>query len=67
MPPVVTCVIHDDHLSIYQNGIPIGEVREIEGVPVIQMFFACPRLSFIDLDVITENWLVMKELDFQGS
>ena len=65
MLPLVTIVIHNDRMSIYRNGIPIGEVREIDGEPIIQMFFACSRLSFIDLDIIQENWN-MKEIDFQG-
>ena len=64
----VTCLIHNNSLFIHRDGRYIGLVMEVDGEPVIHMFFyAQPQLSFIDLDIIQENWQVMKELDFQGA
>jgi len=62
----VTCLIHQDHLTIERNGVAIGNVYELDGEPTIQLNNApnnqVVQLTKTDCDIIWENWLVMDEL-----
>jgi hypothetical protein len=52
-------------LSIARNGIPIGEVRETDGEPVINLMVernqSWTKLTFMDIKIIQDNWNSMME------
>lgn len=62
----VTCLIHQDHLTIKRNGETIGNVHELNGEPTIQLNNASNnqvvQLTQTDCDIIWDNWNVMKKL-----
>ena len=62
----VTCIIHNDHLTIERNGAAIGNVYELYGEPTIQLNNAeknqVVQLTQTDCDIIWDNWNTLKEL-----
>jgi hypothetical protein len=68
----VVCIIHDNHLTIERNGEVIGNIYEIDGEPIIKLKNSLPTIGFVsltftDLDIISENWQQMKEMQLTST
>lgn len=62
----VTCLIHQDHLTIERNGAAIGNVYELFGEPTIQLNNApnnqVVQLTQNDCEIIWDCWNALKEI-----